>query len=169
VELFEAIFNRRTIKDFKPEPVPNETLERALTAGTWAQNHRLTQPWRFTILGPKTHQALAIASGDARQKMLSKPLIVAVTYRLSADQQQRVEDYAATCCAIQNIQLAAWGEGLGMQWSTSKLTRSPEVYELLSLTRDEEEIVALLYFGYPAAVPTPHARKPLEEVMRRLP
>jgi nitroreductase len=49
VELFNAIFNRRTIKDFKPDPVPDAVLERALGAGLWAQNHRLTQPWRFVV------------------------------------------------------------------------------------------------------------------------
>jgi len=169
MELFDAIFNRRTIKDFKPDAVPGEVLKRALTAGTWAQNHRLTQPWRFILLGKETHNSLALIAGEAKQKILSKPLILAVTFRLSADQQQRTEDYAATCCAVQNIQLAAWGEGLGMQWSTGKLIRNPEVHALLKINTDEEEIAGLLYFGYPASVPAPFPRKPLSEVMRRLP
>ena len=59
MELFAAILQRRTIKDFLPGAVPAEVLERTLTAGLWAQNHRLTEPWRFTILGPETHARLA--------------------------------------------------------------------------------------------------------------
>lgn len=42
MELFDAILNRRTIKDFKPDPVLDAVLERVLTAGLWAQNHRMT-------------------------------------------------------------------------------------------------------------------------------
>jgi nitroreductase len=190
VELFDAILNRRTIKDFKPDPVPDTVLERALGAGLWAQNHRLTQPWRFVVLGPQTQRALAEAGADAQlqslradtdaatrakvradavQKLMSKPRLVVVSSLLSGDAFQRREDYAATCCAIQNIQLAAWSEGLGMQWSTSKQTQQPQTYDLLAINPAAEEIVGFLYFGYPALVPTPAPRKPLAAVMRRLP
>lgn len=190
MELFDAILNRRTIKDFKPDSVADAVLERALTAGLWAQNHRMTQPWRFVVLGPETHQALAVASADAQlqslrsdtdaatrdkvragavQKLLSKPRIVAVTTLLSGDALQRREDYAATCCAIQNIQLAAWAEGLGMQWSTNKQTQQSQTYDLLAINPSAEEIIGFLYFGYPALVPAPAPRKPLAEVMRLLP
>ena len=190
MELLDAIHTRRTIKDFKPDLVPNAVLERALNAGLWAQNHRLTEPWRFIVLGPATQRALAEAGATAqlrslapdtddatrakvqtaaRQKILSKPIIVAVTYLLSGDALQRREDYAATCCAIQNIQLAAWAEGLGMQWNTGKQTHQPQTYDLLGIDSSAEEIAGFLYFGYPAIVPPPVSRKPLSEVMRRLP
>lgn len=190
MELFDAILSRRTIKEFKSEPVPDALLERALHAGLWAQNHRMTQPWRFIVLGPTTHQALAEAGANAQlqamradtdaaardkvwnsavQKLMSKPRIVVVTMVLSGDAFQRREDYAATCCAIQNIGLAAWGEGVGMQWSTGKQTQQAETYTQLGIDPTTEEIVGFLYFGYPALIPTSASRKPLAEVMRRLP
>jgi nitroreductase len=161
----EAILTRRTIKDFRPDPVPASALERALAAGTWAQNHRMTEPWRFIVLGPVAHGALAAIDG----KLATKPVIVAVTYRLSGDAPQRREDYAATCCAIQNIQLAAWADGLGMQWSTGRTSQLPETHALLGIDAAQEEMVGLLYFGYPAKVPNAAPRKPLAEVTRRLP
>jgi nitroreductase len=164
METNDAILSRRTIKDFKPDQVPDDVLERVLTAGTWAQNHRLTEPWRFIVLGPEAHRA--IAAIDA--KLATKPAIVAVTYRLSGDAFQRREDYAATCCAIQIIQLAAWADGLGMQWSTGRTAQLPETRLLLGFDPDEEELVGLLYFGYPASVPKAQPRRPLWEVMRRL-
>ena len=186
MELFEAIFQRRTIKDFKPDAVPAHVLERVLATGPWAQNHRLTEPWRFTILGPETHarlaedfaQAQAAFPGagdgekmrtDARRKILSKPCVVAVSQRLSGPAAQQREDYAAVACAIQNIQLAAWAEGVGMQWSSGKIIRSPQTYEVLDIEPGQEEIVGLLFFGYPASLPEAQARKPLAAVSRRLP
>jgi nitroreductase len=190
VELFDAILTRRTIKDFKPDPVSDAALERALTAGIWAQNHRMTQPWRFVVLGPQAQRALAEAGADAQvralpggtdpatqakvragavQKLMSKPRIVVVTCVLSGDAFQRREDYAAVCCAIQNIQLAAWAEGVGMQWSSGKQTEQPQTYTLLGIDPTAEEIAGFLYFGYPALVPPPPPRKPLSQVMRVLP
>lgn len=165
MDLHEAILSRRTIKNFKPDAVPSELIHRALSAGLWAQNHRMTEPWRFTVLGPQAHQALA--NGDA--KLLSKPSIVAVSYRLSVDVFQRREDYAAVCCAIQNIQLAAWADGVGMQWSSGRVSQMPETYALLDINPTEEEIAGLLYFGYPDGIPAPPPRKPLAQVLRQLP
>ncbi len=184
MEINEAIATRRSIKKFKPEPVPADALDRALSAGLWAPNHHLTQPWRFTVLGPQSHHALAAANADiqletaggdaasrasAESRFLSKPRIVVVTYRLAADAEGRREDFAATCCAIQNIQLAAWGMGLGMQWSSNNMTRHPRTYKLLGIDPAAEEIAAFLYFGYPAEIPAPRPRKGLDEVRRSLP
>ena len=169
MELTDAIFQRRTIKDFKPDPVPPDALERALTAGLWAQNHRLTEPWRFTVLGPETRLKLAETMPDARGKILSKPCIVAVSQRLEGPPAQRREDYGAVACAVQNIQLAAWAEGIGMQWSSGKIITLPPTYELLGIDPAQEEIVGLLFFGYPANVPAAQARQPLAAVSRTLP
>lgn len=178
MELSVAIASRRTIKDFKPDPVPGELLDRALAAGLWAQNHKLTEPWRFTVLGPETHRRLAAAfaesqslaaRADAERKILTKPAVVAVSQRLAGDDTQRREDYGAVACAVQNIQLAAWADGLGMQWSSGKIIRLEAVYGLLGIDRQSEEIVGLLFFGYPARVPEAARRSPLAEVSRRLP
>ena len=110
MDLHEAILSRRTIKNFKPDAVPSELIHRALSAGLWAQNHRMTQPWRFTLLGPETQRALAEAGAAAQlqslppaadegmrakaqagalQKLMSKPRIVAVTCVLNGDAFQR--------------------------------------------------------------------------------
>lgn len=189
MEIYEAIVKRRSIKKFTATPVEAAALDHALSAGLWAQNHHMTQPWRFMVLGPQTHRALAVANGDvalemapvddlnvrakmragAEAKFLSKPIIVVVSCVLKGSELDRREDFAATCCAIQNIQLAAWEQGLGMQWSSNSMTRHPRSYAVLGIFPTDEEIVAFLYFGYPAEVPPAQPRKTLAEVTRRLP
>ena len=163
MNLNDAILTRRTIKEFTSDPVPDDVLERALTAGLWAQNHKMTEPWRFVVLGPETQKALA---GDD-PKLLSRPRIVAVTTVLAADDFTRREDYAAVCCAIQNIQLAAWADGVGMQWSTGRVATRPATYPILGIDPANEEIAGLLFFGYPSAVPAARPRKPLADVLRK--
>jgi len=159
-----------------------------LDAGRWAQNHRLSEPWRFVILGPQSQRAVAAINGDAllekarvnaemlaqmradaEAQILSKPRVMAVTCCLCGDKAVEQEDYAAVSCAVQNIQLAAWGLGLGMQWTTHGFTTRPDTYALLGVDPAQEMIVGLLYFGFPAAVPDPKPRKSLAEVTRTLP
>jgi nitroreductase len=185
MDVMEAISTRRTIFKFKPEPVPKEVLERVFEAGIWAPNHGVTEPWRFVVLGEKAKATLAEryaeiqigkcadgvdeetrrkAGDGGRAKFMSKPTIIAVACEQTGVDQRKQEDYAATCCAIQNIQLAAWAESVGIQWSTGPITLEPETHRLLGLDPDTQYIVGFLYTGYPEVVPTPR-RKPLSEVM----
>ena len=49
---------RRTIDLFEPEPVGTEVLRDAIEVARWAPNHRLTEPWRFYLMGPVTRAAI---------------------------------------------------------------------------------------------------------------
>jgi nitroreductase len=91
-------------------------------------------------------------------KFQSKPNIVVVSCLQQGDEQRRREDYAATCCAVQNIQLAAWAEGIGVQWSTNALIHDPETYRLLDIDPEQEAILNFLYIGYPAEILAPRQR-----------
>jgi len=54
MELEEAIRTRRTHKVFAAEPVPREQLDGLFELARWVPNHRLTNPWRFRVLGPES-------------------------------------------------------------------------------------------------------------------
>ena len=164
MELFQAIESRRTVKDFTSQAVPAELLDRVLGAGLWAQNHRLSQPWRFAIFGPQAHASFA----EYFPRALGIPQIVAVTCLKNADAEVEREDYAAVACAIQNIQLAAWSLGLGMQWSSGAAAQNPRTGQIVGFDAQHESLVGLLFFGFPAVVPPAKMRKPLAEVMRQL-
>ena len=189
MDVLEAIKSRRSIFRFKPEAVANEVIERIFAYGTWAPNHHLTEPWHFVVLGAETKEKLAqryreIQMGKAPDhvddenrrklgeagyaKFHSKPTIVAVACLQDGDETKNQEDYAATCCAMQNIQLAAWNEGIGMQWSTGPITKEDETYELLGIDKDTEYIIGFLYTGYPEEVGN-QKRKPVEEVLQYTP
>jgi nitroreductase len=189
VDIHEAIRSRRSIFDFKPDPVPTELLEKALGFSVWAPNHLLTEPWRFTLLGEQSRRLFAEKYGEVQvrkappgaddslrallrksgvEKFLAKPTVVVVSCLQQGEEQRRREDYAATCCAVQNVFLAAWADGIGMQWSTNALTMEPWTYEYLGIDPDQEYIMGFLYVGYPAEIPT-RDRKPIGEVLRRMP
>jgi nitroreductase len=50
IDLFEAMRTCRTIRRFRPDPVPDDVLRQVLTAATWAPSGGNRQPWRFVVV-----------------------------------------------------------------------------------------------------------------------
>ena len=51
MEIIEAIRTRRSIRSFRPDPVPKKVLEEILDACRWAPSGGNAQPWHFAVLG----------------------------------------------------------------------------------------------------------------------
>ncbi len=195
MDVMQAIHTRRTIYDFHPsKEVSAELLEHCLEAGRWGQNHKLTEPWRFTVVGAQTRERMAqvlvelkLQKSKEKEKSLEKlekvrekaekageklrqlgALVVVSMVRTPGDMSREREDYAAVATGVQNVSLALWAEGVGMQWGTGEVTRDPRTYEILGIDAAAEEIVAFLKIGYPKEIPEPR-RRPWEDVLRRLP
>ncbi len=60
MEIIEAIHNRRSIRGFKPDPVPRKVLEEILESCLWAPSARNTQSWEFAILGGKVMEEVKV-------------------------------------------------------------------------------------------------------------
>ena len=180
MDLYEAIFTRRTVHNYLPESVDSAALGRILDAAHMAPNHKLTWPWRFTVVGPKTREALlpiafALKNATApalqariRAKLMNPGALVVVTQVRSDDAFRSQEDYAASCCAIQNLMLAARAEGLGSKWSTGALTQHPKLCALLGIDQDAEQVIGFVWVGVPKVVPSVE-RPSIEQHVRTLP
>lgn len=178
----EALLTRRTVHFYEPEPVDEALIEQALEAAIRAPNHKLTNPWRFTRVGPVSREqitALGVslkcdeAASDSkrekvRRKLADPPVLLIVSQRLSEDAHTRQEDYASVACAIQNLSLSLWANGLGSKWSSGAITRHEQTYAIAGIDPLQEEIVGFVWAGTPKPGPTT-PRAPLESVVRRLP
>ena len=178
---FSAIVRgRRTIHDFLPE-VPAPTLLRAaLEHARWAPNHHRTEPWRFYLLSREIGAEIAAlnaelvrqksgepAATNKLQRWRAMPGWLVVTCARNGDPNREREDYAACCCAIQNMMLYLWAEGVGMKWGTGKVTRDPRFMALIGADIETEFTVGLFWYGYPAAIPT-QDRRPLDDIVREV-
>lgn len=172
---------RRTTHAFKPGTPPRELILRAIELARWAPNHRLTEPWRFYLLGQRTVEAIAdlnaeltaakqaAAAAEAkRRRWLAVPGWLLVTCVKSANAIQAREDYAACACAVQNLMLYLWSQGVGTKWNTGKVTRDPRFFECVGMDANREEVVSLLWYGYPAEV-LKMERQPLEKFLHERP
>ena len=178
VSVYEAIHNRRMNNDFSDAVPDREAIQRMLDAAVWAPNHRLTNPWRFYVLekgGEKRAEVAQLAydnlfarSGNeenangSRQRVLDAPALIYV-YSVPADSEEMTqENYAAACCAVQNLLLAAVAEGLAGDWSTGNVVRHPQLAETLGAESDWT-MVGALFIGQPSR-PSASVRAPADEV-----
>ena len=185
VSVYDAIFRRRNVKEFTGEPISDETLERLFSTAVWAPNHRMTEPTRFFAIRKDSamrHNIAEVAwqttydgvvnpnpaqkqrSADAsRDRVLNAPAMVYV-YSLTGDNEEVTqENYATSCCAVQNMALAAVAEGLYMDWSTGGLTKLPDLAQTLGADEDWT-MVGVVFIGKSDAVPNTQ-RMPHSEVV----
>lgn len=71
MDLFNAIQGRKSIRRFKPTPVPDEDVNKILDAGRLAPSANNTQPWRFVVIRDK---ALLRKMADAAREMVDRML-----------------------------------------------------------------------------------------------
>jgi nitroreductase len=182
----DAIRARRSVKELADRPVTREQIEALLDAAVQAPNHRLTEPWRFYVLGPEARRAYGAALGARKarrvedpaaaaelarkvvEKHVALPAMLAVSVVLADDPEIREEDYAATWMAIENLSLTAVAMGLGTHLKTGAIMADPAARAAVGVP-EGERIVATLEIGVPAGVPQPRARKPAKELTTWVP
>ena len=70
-ELQTWLRSRRSVRRFRPELIPADTLDRILETATWAPNAHNRQPWRFVVLASAESRAkLAGAMGAEFERVL---------------------------------------------------------------------------------------------------
>ncbi|MBM4076390.1 MAG: nitroreductase [Planctomycetes bacterium] len=165
-DLLKIVQSRRTIGAFRSELPDRSLILEALEAARWAPNHKKTEPWRVYWLGRETANAISELNAkivaeskgpeeaeSKRKKWSAIPGWMAITCKRSDDEIRQQEDYAATCCFLQNLMLVLWSGGIGTKWSSGAVIRHPQFFQLLGSNSETERVVGLLWYGYPAIVP----------------
>jgi nitroreductase len=173
----EAIATRRSVKKFTERPVARGDLEKLLEAAVQAPNHRLTQPWRFYVLGPAARRAYGAALGErkarrmedadvgrrVREKVADEherlPAMIAVAMTEDENPEIRQEDYGAVMMALQNLSLAAVELGLGTHIKTGAIMADAAARAAAGVA-DGEQVVAVVNVGQPAELPDRKPRAP---------
>lgn len=162
MDVYQCIRSRLTVRDFKPEPVPEGVVRRMLLAARWSPSARNRQPWHFIVI--RNRDALErIGNIASSGGFISRaPLAVAVVM----DRGGRPEFDAGRC--LQHMELAAWAEGVGGCVAGIRGEENDRVKELLDIPEDKE-LVTVMAFGYPTeeAASRTKLRKTLPEIAHR--
>ncbi len=142
MDVYECIRSRRTVRDYKPDAIPEEALYKILQAARWAPSSSNTQKWHFVVV--RDRETLAALGKIATQGTFigQAPLAIAVVM----DDAPRPQLDAGR--ALQQMELMAWSQGIGMCFvGVRDLEQQRTVKELLNIP-EEMELITVLPFGY---------------------
>ena len=115
MDVMEAIRTRRSIREYKGDPIPEGLVKDILAAGMSAPSAGNEQPWHFIVITDKALLGKVPEIHQYANMAPQAPLAVLVCGDLNAEIHAGfwVQDCSA---AVQNILLAACGLGLGAVW-----------------------------------------------------
>lgn len=187
MELTQAIESRRSIREFKDDPISKENIEKIITAGTFAPSGKNKQPWKFYVVqaekrgemvtemqkGMNRLQKMGIKKGSACHslKVMAQAPVTIFVFNpsskhplLKRDTQEvysDVVDIQSIGAAIQNMLLTAVDLGLGSLWICDVFFGYEELCEWLG---EKGQMIAAVSFGYSDQSPVARPRKSVSEV-----
>ena len=179
MKTLEAILQRRTIHSFNEQKVPDSIIMKGLLAANSAPCHKSTYPWRFNLITNKTRSLLfeeyyalkyknrlsTEKEVELKKKYFNPSNLCIVTQILNDGEKRQVEDYAACCCAIENLMIYLRSENVFTKWTTGKTTDTPTIYSILKINSEIERIIGFIWIGY-GEKPKDIKRPSLESLIR---
>lgn len=154
---FDAIYKRRSVREFTGQPIPKEDLIKIVDAGRWAPSGYNRQPWDFILI---TDREMIIKLKIAAQWMENAGAIIAVVLEPGASKFW-LEDGSA---AIENILLASTALGYGSCWLEGYTQPREQEFKSLLNIPDNKRLLTLIPIGVPTHWPH-QQKKPLEAVL----
>ena len=171
MDIMEVIKERRSVRAYRPDPIPEETVQTVLEAVQWSPSWANTQCWEVVVVkDAETKRRLAetlTSTNPARKGIMQAPItfaLVAIEGRAGFFKGEAATDkgdwYMFDCgIAIQTLCLTAHAEGLGtVIVGAFDAAKAAEILQVPS----GRAIVAMTPLGYPATTPSPPKRKEME-------
>lgn len=168
MDIYEALKERRSVRKYTSDPVPEDKLNRLLEAGRLAPSWANKQCWRFIVVkDPEKKEKLASAmpkDNPARKAVgETAPVVIVLCADPEASGKQDGKDYYLldSGLAMQQLMLAANAEGLGTCWVA--WFDEATIREACAVP-PEYRVVAITPVGVPEKQPSPRPRKDLSEI-----
>jgi nitroreductase len=165
MDFFTLIQQRYSVRAYKPDPVPEEDLEKILQAARLAPTAANRQPFQLIVVHTSGREQELRKIYD-RAWFVQAPLILcACGLPGGAWTREDNKNYAVVDVAIvmDHLILAATALGLGTCWVAA--FDASKARSFLGLPAAAEPI-AFTPLGFPADQPRPKERKPLEALVR---
>ena len=159
MELIELMRNRRSVRQFTDETVPQEKVEKVLQAALLSASGRGTRPWEFIVVQDKDSiQELSGCRPGVNKTIAGANVAIVVT----ADQEKSHIWMEDCSIAMANMYLMAEDQGLGGVWIHCRECETPDggsteeyLKNLLGIPANFR-VLSMFVFGVPAAHPAPY-------------
>ena len=142
MDVNDAVRSRLTVREYKPDPVPDDVVHKLLEAGRLAPSSQNLQPWHFIV----------VRDGDTIRRLgemaTQGPFIggAPLAIAIATDDTPRAQLDAGR--ALQQMELVAWEEGMGTCFVGLRADeQNRAVKELLGIP-DHLVLLTVLPFGY---------------------
>ncbi|HYL07596.1 MAG TPA: nitroreductase family protein [Candidatus Udaeobacter sp.] len=159
-EVFEAVRTVMAVREYADRALPDDVARRIVEAGLLTASAGNGQPWHFVLV--RDREALRKLGSLVRTGPYIANSAAAVIVAYEKDKGEfGISDGSR---AIQSMMLAAWGEGVGSNW-TGFAKRLDNVREEFGLP-EKYDVLAVMPLGYPKRkVIGKKKRKPIDEVV----
>lgn len=168
MEVYKAITERRSVRAYKDEQIPEEKLKKILKAATWAPSAGNRQSWEFVVVKNKQKKKKLVKGAYGQSFIAEAPVvfIVGANKKRSAERygERGRKLYAILDAAIatQNLLIAAYSLGFGTCWVGA--FKDEKIAEIASFPKHIRPI-GIIPLGKPAEQPSTPSRYPLEKVV----
>ena len=159
MDVLEAIRTRRSIRKFRPKPIPDEKLKTILEAGRSAPSAGNRQPWRFVVVKDLERKRTLAKAANNQMFIADAGVIVVALGDPEASPRWFRQD---PMIAVEHMVLAATGLGYGTCWIGA--FSEEEVKRILRIP-EGLKVIVLLPIGFPDEAPAPRERKSLKEIV----
>jgi nitroreductase len=157
MNVIDAIQQRRSVRKYKKEPLPDKHLKTILEAGRQAPSAANRQPWHFVVVREAEGKKQLAEACSGQTWLADAGAIVAGIGKPSVNEKWYAVDVAI---AMQNMILTATELGYGTCWIGA--FDQERVKSLLGVPEDLY-VVALTPIGVPDDQPEARPRQPLSE------
>lgn len=184
MDTLECLLTRRSVRMYKPDPIPRQELEEILAAAACAPSAVNLQPWYLAaICSPDgmaafrdTMRQVAVKTRpELEERFPNHPQVIRETesflvslggapacvlvFLLKEDYPDRDNVLQSASAAVENLLLAAWAKGIGSCWMTAPVSAGfgPVLRDRFALGKGE--LVAAVSLGYPDQTPRMPKRK----------
>jgi nitroreductase len=161
----DAIRNKRAVREFQDQPLPEQVVRAILNAGRRSQSSKNTQPWQFIAVRERETLKRLSECGTYAGHLAGAALGVAI---LTPDPDEKFQTLFDAGQAAAYMQLAAWELGVGS--CLASIYEPEQARETLGFPPGWQVRICLS-FGFPldagklTAPPKKGGRRPLEEVV----
>jgi len=172
MDLMDAIKGRRSVRKYKPDPVPEEVLRTIMEVVRWSPSWANTQCWEVVVVkNQQVKSELAgtlVKTNPALSSMTDAPVVLVLCGKKGISGFKKGEAATVkgdwlmfdTGIAMQTLCLTAHSLGLGTV--VVGLFDHKKAEEILGVPPDRE-VVAMTPLGYPAAEGVTPKRKEISE------
>ena len=158
----DQLLNRRSIRKYRKETIPEDIKNGILEAGRLAPSATNVQPWHFIVTtSPEGRDACSF--GNFNRWTSEADFIVVGVYRKN---NPMMDNYAKmdVTIALQNMVIAGWLQGVGSCWIGA--WNDVNLRQVLEIPADCV-IVGIIPFGYPDELPITPSKKPLDQIIHK--